>query len=117
MTSHSSFKESFATKTSMSGEMRSTSPYGAEWQLAIAAGLEPMDVLLVLVTSDSAGSEWVQKECLEFVHRQKPVVPYVVESQVKNALPDYLRSIQYIDGTETTGFSTLAQRLRLLLAH
>jgi len=76
-----------------------------------------MDVLLVLVTSDSAGSEWVQKECLEFVHRQKPVVPYVVESQVKNALPEYLRSIQYIDGTETTGFSTLAQRLRLLLAH
>jgi nucleotide-binding universal stress UspA family protein len=91
-------------------------PGGTEWARVIDAAINEMDVMVVVVTSASAKSEWVEKECSAFLKNGKTVVPYVVHAAKKAALPTYLAPLQYVDGTCTNGPSVLARRLRAVLA-
>lgn len=90
-------------------------PGGSEWATVIEAAIERMDALVVIVTPESVSSEWVEKECVGFLSKGKPVIPYIADPTMKSNLPMYLSSIQYIDGTVTQGFSALVKQLRVLL--
>jgi hypothetical protein len=92
-------------------------PGGSEWASVIEAAIDRMDALVVLVTPESAASEWVEKECTAFLRNGKPVIPYVAEPGMKSRFPKYLSSIQYIDGTVTQGFLVLVKQLRALLGN
>lgn len=86
-----------------------------EWEKALEVALSHLKGLLVVVTSNSTSSEWVEKECKQFARMGKPVFPYIVDQNSKKNLPDYVRKIQYIDGTTSGGFETLVRDLRGLL--
>jgi hypothetical protein len=90
-------------------------PGSSDWASEIEAAIERMDALVVVVTPESKGSEWVEKECTGFLSKGKPVIPYIVDPAMKSNLPMYLSSIQYIDGTETYGFPALVKQLRVAL--
>lgn len=86
-----------------------------EWAKALKIALKKLDALVVVVTPDSAQSEWVKKECREFLEMDKPVFPYIADPASKENLPDFLKGIQYIDGTESDGFNNLTRELRGVL--
>ena len=90
-------------------------PGGAEWAQIIQAAIDEMSVLILALTRNSAKSEWVEKECRAFLDNRKSVIPYVLEPEIRNDIPDYLSSIQYIDGTQPHGFVELVKRLRVAL--
>ena len=91
-------------------------PGGTEWARVIDAAINEMDVMVVVVTSASAKSEWVEKECSAFINSGKTVVPYIIDAAKKATLPTYLAPLQYVDGTSTDGQLVLARRLRAVLA-
>ena len=91
-------------------------PGGSEWASVIEKALDLMDALVVVVTPESAKSEWVEKECRTFIESGKPVIPYVSNAASKLALPNYLSSIEYIDGTSSDGFRKLVKQLRAILS-
>ena len=68
-----------------------------EWAKALEAALKNLDALVVVVTPNSAQSQWVEKECQKFVDMRKPMFPYIADPASKAKLPDYLKEIQYID--------------------
>jgi hypothetical protein len=86
-----------------------------EWAKALESALKTLKALVVVVTPDSARSEWVEKECKEFRGMGKPVFPYIVNPISEETLPDYLRQIQYIDGADNRGFNSLTRELRAVL--
>lgn len=86
-----------------------------EWAKALETALKKLSALVVVVTPDSAQSEWVEKECREFGGMGKPVFPYIADPANKENLPEYLKEIQYIDGTESEGFNNLTRELRRVL--
>jgi TIR domain-containing protein/uncharacterized protein DUF4062 len=86
-----------------------------EWEKALGAAINDLKGLIVVVTSNAIRSEWVEKECKQFASKGKPVFPYLADSHCKDNLPDYLREIQYIDGTASDGFDTLIRDLRGVL--
>jgi TIR domain len=90
-------------KTSIGGSV--------EWARALEAALQSLDALVVVVTPGSAQSEWVEKECKEFLRLRKRVYPYIADPASKDKLPEYLKNLQYIDGTEGGGFNELTGQL------
>ena len=91
-------------------------PGGDEWERVISAAIEELSVMILAVTQESIASEWVKKECEAFIENRKPLIPYIIDEQVKDKLPDYLSAIQFIDGTQPNGFGELVKRLRTVLA-
>jgi hypothetical protein len=91
-------------------------PGASEWASVIEAAIERMDALVVIVTRESAASEWVEKECTAFLRNGKPVIPYISDPSIKSDVPKYLSSIQYIDGTVSQGLPALVKQLRVLLS-
>jgi hypothetical protein len=78
-----------------------------------------MDVMVVVVSGASLSSEWVKRECQQVLNANKRLVPYIVDRNVHvrggDALPNWLTSIQYIDGTSDTGVRELVHQLGPLL--
>jgi hypothetical protein len=91
-------------------------PGSAEWAAVIEAAIERMDALVVIVTPESAVSEWVEKECTAFLRNRKPIIPYISDPSIKSKLPKYLSPIMYIDGTVSGGLPALVKQLRVLLS-
>jgi hypothetical protein len=90
-------------------------PGGTEWAQVVEAALDRMDAMVVVLTPESARSERVEKECRAFIGHGKTVIPYIANAASTASLPEYLSSIQYIDGRLTEGFSILTKQLRAVL--
>lgn len=90
-------------------------PGGAEWAKVLQSAIDEMSVLIVALTRSSASSEWVKKECIDFLTNGKPVVPYIMERGILGDIPDYLAQLQYVDGTQPKGFIELVKNVRILL--
>ncbi len=90
-------------------------PGSADWKNELDTALNLMDVLLLVATSESLESEYVTQECKFFLNAGKPIVIYIVDESIKKSLPDYLSKIQYIDGTDQSGYLNLIKQLRILL--
>ena len=90
-------------------------PGGADWAGAIEAAIQLTDAMILVLTRESAISEWVKKECIAFIESGKTVVPYLYDPDVKSKLPGYVSTLQYVDGTAPEGFRTLVKRLRGVL--
>jgi hypothetical protein len=96
-------------------------PGSAEWAAMLEQSLAEMDALLVLVTPNSAQSEWVAKECAAFLERGKPVLPYVIDAGMLTRKSrgwgrlESLRARQFVNGTNGAGFARLVKDLRPLL--
>ena len=90
-------------------------PGSSDWAKVLETALKELDTMLVVVSPESAKSKWVEKECKEFRAMGKPVFPYIGEMASKDDLPDYLKSLEYIDGTNTNGFTKLVKHLRAAL--
>ncbi len=90
-------------------------PGGTEWANELEAAIDLMEALVVVVTVESVQSKWVEKECLAFLKKGKPVIPYIADEASKAASPQYLSSIQYFDGTSSSGFLNLVKQLRVTL--
>ena len=67
---------------------------GADWLCEIQAGIARCDALVVLLSSASAQSVWVERECLYAFQLQKPVFTALLEDVL---LPLHLINIQYSD--------------------
>jgi hypothetical protein len=91
-------------------------PGGTEWLNVLEAAIDQLDALVAVVTVESAHSKWVKKECLAFGKKGKPVIPYIADEVSKAALPQYLSSIQFVDGTSGSGFFNLVKQLRVTLS-
>lgn len=92
---------------------------GHRWRDAIDHAINEMDVMVVVVSDASLKSEWVAKECQQFLKVNKLVVPYIIDRTIRDSrgykLPSWLEPIHYIDGTSETGLRELVRQLRPIL--
>jgi hypothetical protein len=83
-----------------------------EWAKALESALARLEALVVVVTAESAKSEWVERECRDFAGMGKRIFPYIADPRSRADLPGHLKALQYIDGTQDDGFRQLAKTLR-----
>lgn len=85
-------------------------PHGANWDMEVQKGLEASDVLLVLLSPDSAVSENVADEWSFFISKDKPVLPLMVRPC---EVPFRLSRRQRVDftGNFETAFTQLIRAL------
>ncbi|MCA9908548.1 MAG: toll/interleukin-1 receptor domain-containing protein, partial [Anaerolineae bacterium] len=69
--------------------------YGANWEMAIFRAIDACAVLVVLMSPDSAASEWVQREVAYAERRKKPIYPLLLEGE---EFPRFVLT-QYVDVT------------------
>lgn len=70
---------------------------GDNWQQRIHEALDQSRALIVLLTPDSIGSDWVRQEVLMAFEANRRVIPLMIRPCEP---PDYLHTIQYIDCRE-----------------
>jgi hypothetical protein len=85
-------------------------PHGANWDMEVQKGLDASDVLLVLLSPDSAVSENVADEWSFFISKDKPVLPLMVRPC---EVPFRLSRRQRVDftGNFETAFTQLIRAL------
>ncbi|MCL4248374.1 MAG: TIR domain-containing protein [Anaerolineae bacterium] len=69
--------------------------YGANWELAIFRAIDACAVLVVLMSPDSAASEWVQREVAYAERRKRPIYPLLLQGE---EFPRFVLT-QYVDVT------------------
>ncbi|MDE2854128.1 MAG: toll/interleukin-1 receptor domain-containing protein [Chloroflexota bacterium] len=67
---------------------------GADWLCEIQAGIQRCDAIVVVLSQASAGSVWVERECLYAWQLRKPVFTALVADIL---IPLHLINIQYCD--------------------
>ncbi|HEY9647032.1 MAG TPA: TIR domain-containing protein [Chroococcidiopsis sp.] len=73
---------------------------GAAFQEEINRGIEEADNLVYLISPSSLASEYCQQEMAHALALNKRIVPLLIAPVEVHDLPDYLRSLQFIDLTE-----------------
>ncbi|WP_338144827.1 toll/interleukin-1 receptor domain-containing protein [Fertoeibacter niger] len=74
-------------------------PYGEEWRRELEGLIAGADVVVWLVSPDSALSDWCNWELGEVVRRAKRLVPVVIRPVEPNMLPQALGRLQLLPST------------------
>src|SRR5690349_14343560 len=69
---------------------------GDDWVRVIPAAIKASDTFIVVLSPNSAGSQWVEKEYTQALHLRKKIIPIMLE---ESDVPFGLNNINYIDFT------------------
>ena len=81
------------------------------WKRAVEDAIRRTRSLVVLMTPESKGSEWVERELNSAKAHHKPIFPILIRGNAKNAIPFMLNSYQYIDLRREPDYRTGVQKL------
>lgn len=81
------------------------------WKRAVEEAIRRTHSLVVLMTPESKGSEWVERELNSAIAHNKPIFPLLVRGNGKNAIPFMLNSYQYIDLRREPDYRAGVQKL------
>jgi hypothetical protein len=84
---------------------------GEQWATSIDSAVSACDAFLVVLTSEAVNSQWVRKETLLALDRNKRVIPLLLKTV---DIPVHLFDIQYLDfrGDQRQARSVLQQVLK-----
>lgn len=90
-------------------------PAGEEWRLAIDRAIRESVAVIVIMTPDARGSEYVTYEWAFALGEGKPVIPVMLR---KTELHPRLEALQYLDFSQRRGrpWDTLIERVRTVSA-
>jgi hypothetical protein len=69
---------------------------GDDWVRVIPAAIQASDTFIVVLSPNSAASQWVEKEYTQALHLRKKIIPIMLE---ESDVPFGLNNINYIDFT------------------
>jgi WD40 repeat protein len=75
---------------------------GTDFQAAIDRGIEEADNLVYLLSPDALRSPYCRHEIDHALTLNKRIIPLLVRQTNPDAVPDFLRGLQYIDLTDNT---------------
>jgi len=84
---------------------------GSNWQNAIETAIEASSAMIVIVTSASLASEWVQREYTAALNAGIQVIPYLCEGVTPDALPLALQLQSALSHSEPGAFERLLAEL------
>jgi len=84
---------------------------GDDWPRVIPAAIEASQYFLVVLSPNSATSEWVEKEYTQALSWRKKIIPLML---AKSAIPFSLNTINYVDFTSDDYAASLNNLLKAL---
>src|SRR5512133_3451149 len=87
---------------------------GDDWVRVIPAAIKASDTFIVVLSPNSAISQWVEKEYTQALYLRKKIIPIMLES---SDVPFGLNTINYIDFTSADDYAANLNKLLATLGY